>query len=204
MFPNRKNVPRLWNGTVFVLGGGPSLKEMDLSSIHDQPVIGVNDAFKLGHWVDVIWFGDSRWYNWNKYYLNYHPGIVFGCPPTSKIFPKVIQVDRKEGFGLTSVRHQVVWNKSSGASAINLALHLGAKRVVLLGFDMKVVDGQHNWHNNHKHFPNTNIYEKRFLPPFEKIASDAKGLKLEILNATPGSALTLFPMVNLADVISCQ
>jgi len=185
---------------VFVIGGGPSIKDMDLSCIHKRHVIGVNDAFKLGDWVDVCWFGDERWFHWNKEQIRSFEGVVFGCPPTSKPFPRVLHVNRNEGYGLTSIRNKVVWNKSSGGSAINLAMHLGAKEIVLLGYDMKVVDGNHNWHTNHKHHPRNDIYEKRFLPPFQKIASDADRLGLKIYNATPDSALTVFPLVSLEDV----
>lgn len=204
LFQRLPNIPKLWDGTVFIIGGGPSVKDMDLSPIMKCHVVGVNDAFKLGNWVDVTWFGDERWYAWNKTLLRSYEGVVFGCPPTSKKLPRVLHVNRNEGYGLTSIRNKVVWNKSSGGSAINLAMHLGASRIVLIGYDMKVREGQHNWHTNHKHRPRIDIYEKRFLPPFEKILSDANKLGLEILNATPDSALTIFPSVNLKDVVPCR
>ena len=51
--------PQIWKGqTVFILGGGPSLNEANLDLIHDRRVIGVNNAYQLGSWVDVCWFGD--------------------------------------------------------------------------------------------------------------------------------------------------
>jgi hypothetical protein len=41
----------------------------------------------------------------------------------------------------------------------------------------------------------------RYLKKFPDIVKDAKRLGLEILNATPGSVLLDFPMVELKDVL---
>ena len=51
--------PKIWKGgTAYIIGGGPSVNDADLSLIHDRRVIGVNNAYSLGGWVDVCWFGD--------------------------------------------------------------------------------------------------------------------------------------------------
>jgi len=55
-------VPRLWpGGECFILGGGPSLKDVDMSRLKGHRVIAVNNAFKLADWIDVMFFGDPRW-----------------------------------------------------------------------------------------------------------------------------------------------
>jgi len=95
-----------------------------------------------------------------------------------------------------------VWNISGGACAIGLAYHFGVKRIVLLGFDMRKVDGKANWHDDYvvpKPF-RFNPYS-RFLSVFPGIAKDLKRLNVECVNATPGSALTVFPIVKLEDII---
>jgi hypothetical protein len=49
----------IWkNDTAFILGGGPSLSKVDFSLIEHRRVIGVNNAYQLGDWVDICWFGD--------------------------------------------------------------------------------------------------------------------------------------------------
>lgn len=71
----------------------------------------------------------------------------------------------------------------------------------MVGYDMKVdSQGNHNWHSNHKHIPRTNIYQELFINAFDQIAQDAQKLGFEIVNATPGSALTQFPPVRLEDI----
>lgn len=196
------SVPKIWdNSTAFLIGGGPSVNDMNLALIHDKHVIGVNDAFKLGDWVDFVWFGDQRWYEWNKAHINRYPGIVTGCPHTSKRMSRVLQVNRNEGSGISTNPTYVMWNKSSGACAINFAYLLGARRIILIGYDMKTREGKHNWHSNHKHVPRQDIYERRFLLPFTRIAQDAERLGLEIINATPDSALTVFPYQSLEQIV---
>jgi len=194
---------KLWAGsTAFIIGGGPSLANQDLSGLRGRRVIGVNDAFKLGpELVDICWFGDCRWHRWNENLLPSFPGLIVSCSPCKCEVPGVLKLKRVDKAGLTANPENVLWNKSSGASAINFALHLGVKRVVLLGFDMKVGEKGHNWHKNHKHTPRPTIYQQLFLPPFQQIAEDAAKLGLEIVNATPGSALEVFPFVSLEEAL---
>jgi hypothetical protein len=193
----------LWGGkTVFILGGGPSLKDEDLSLIHNQRVIGVNDAFKLGSWVDLCWWSDCRWAIWNHEVLSQYTGIILSCVRCHCQHPHTLTVSRLEGSGISERPDGVKWNRSSGGSAINVAYLLGSKKIVLLGYDMKVVDGQHNWHTNHKFRPKDTIYNNRFIPPFLEIAKDATRLGIEILNATKNSALDMFPKVDLKEVVN--
>ena len=120
--------------------------------------------------------------------------------PYSNVKEEIVKVIKKEGY--------VAWNRSSGDSAINFAYHLGVKRIVLLGFDMHSSNGNgninHNWHKEHRGIsvknPNFDPYG-RFLKPFKQIKKEADILGLEILNATIGSGLTAFPMINIKDVI---
>ena len=54
-------------------------------------------------------------------------------------------LDRGKPQGLETNPRKVSWNRSSGGSAVNLATHLGAERIVLVGFDMRLIDGVKNW-----------------------------------------------------------
>lgn len=185
---------------VFVIGGGPSLKDMDLTPIHSQRVVGVNDALKLGDWVDVCFWGDCRWGIWNQEALSRFNGLSITCSQCHCKHPNTMQVGRAYGYGLSNNPHQICWNRNSGAAAINLAYLLGAKKIVLLGYDMKLDGDKHNWHDNHKTKPKAGVYS-RFLQVFPKIASDARNLGVEIYNATPDSMLMDFPKTTIEEVL---
>jgi hypothetical protein len=198
-------VPQLWKGeTVFILGGGPSLLDEDLSPIQGRRVIGVNDAFKLGSWVDISWSTDCEWLKWNEQPLIEFPGLIFSAPPCKCVHKKMIRIKRKHQDGLCADPSLVYWSKSSGASAINLAHHLGVSKIVLLGFDMKMRGDDHNWHANHQRHPRPTIYKDLFLKPFNQIALDAKSFNLEIFNATSDSDLNAFPRITLQEALQWQ
>jgi len=118
-------------------------------------------------------------------------------------------VDRDKPFGLSDDPTKIRWNRNSGSSAINLAVHLGAKRIMLLGFDMKLKDHKdQHWHKLYGKKPKKESQiQKTFIrhsEGFPKIARDAKRLGVEILNVNPDSAITAFERVNLSDVYSTQ
>lgn len=196
--------PPLWQGgTAYILGGGPSIRSENLELIHDKHVIGVNNSYLLGDWVDIGWFGDKKWLFWHKATWKRWPGIKASCNHSHEVIKhesgwikfmargKTVGIDTRPGF--------VSWNRCSGSSAINLAYHLGAKRIVLLGFDMHDVDDQKNWHSDHK--DNGKAPYDRFLSCYGDIAKDAKDLGLEIINATKGSAIKHFPYFPLEELV---
>lgn len=209
------SVPPLWNGsTSFILGGGPSLNNVNLDLIRKRRIIAVNNAFgdpvkdeegntiayKPRDWIDIVFFGDERWYRWHRKSLKEFYGlIVTSRSNLHKTDKKVLATCRGKAMGLEKRRRFIAWNKSSGAAAINLAFHLGSKRIVLLGFDMRRVDDCANWHKDHPS-PDKNPYE-RFLTAFPLIKRDAEKAGLEIINCTPDSALTIFPIMTLEEYL---
>lgn len=212
----------MWSGqTVFVIGGGPSLKKFDWTTIRSQRIIGVNDAYTLGDWVDICYFSDFGWFRVHrdrhvKKTANMsgrnisidHSGlscfkgmIVTNAEETISI--PWVNTMRRGGCGLISTTLSTLpCNSSSGGAAVALAVMLGASTVILLGFDMKLgEDGSANWHPNIKNKPNPNIYNRSFIPAFDRIAQDAETLGVKILNANPNSELTVFPRVSMSTVM---
>lgn len=225
-------VPRMWEGgDCFILGGGPSLlKQFEipasviqdvytrrvspkvyspfLQSIHKKHVIAVNVAYKIGDWIDVMFFGDDSTWNEEKFDLMKFPGLrVTCCEGIPDNLPlKYLIRDGGHKTGLSSDPGMVAWNYNSGAAAINFAVHTGVKRIILLGFDMKL-DNEENqhWHKlyiNQLHTPKETIEStlSKHLRGFPEIAEDAKKLGIEIINANPYSAITDFPRMNLKDI----
>lgn len=197
-------VPRLWPGsTIYMLGGGPSLKGLDISCLQGQRVIAVNNAYRLAPWADVMFFGDCRWYEWHRNELGDFAGLkVTSCEAHANKPNLRVLRRRNSPEGINTNPQFLSWNKSSGACALNLAYHLGAGKIVLLGYDMRRVDDKCNWHDDHPiaKNPHHNPWE-RFLRPFPAIARDFERLHVEVVNATPGSALEVFPIVEPETVL---
>lgn len=197
-------VPRIWEGErCYILGGGPSLANVDVTRLREQHVIAVNNAFKLGGWIEFMFYGHCSFGVWHSTALQQFPGRkLTTCIYREQLefMPLVIRYSRK--FGLSINPKQLFWNRSSGACAVNLATLLGASEIVLLGYDMRRINGQNNWHNDHP-MTEENIpdpYES-FLEPWPSIALGAEKIGVTIINATPHSSLNLFPIVDPAEVL---
>lgn len=90
-------------------------------------------------------------------------------------------------------------HRNSGAGSIALAAHMGAKRVVLLGYDCQHTGGKAHWHGDHpSHLGNASATDQ-WIESFGQLAAR---LKCEVLNATRETALTCWPRVDLEKALS--
>lgn len=100
-----------------------------------------------------------------------------------------VQGAHAAGLGKT----QVHWGGNSGYQAINLAYLWGARRVVLLGYDMKKTDGKSHWFGDHPKGLSGNSPYSTWVQKFDRLAADLKAEGVEVINATLETALTCFP-----------
>ena len=227
-------VPKIWeDGDVWIIGGGPSMTEQFnipekvvkdvlsgasspnsyspyMEQIHSKHVIGVNVAFLIGDWIDFVFFGDPNFFlNYQKP-LSIFPGLKISCAPnTADVqWVKTLARDGSHGRGISSNPRKVSWNGNSGAAAISVAANAGAKRIILVGFDMKLGsnDMQH-WHDSYKRGPALGKKRLKALPfdrhrmGFAQIAKDARSRGIEILNVSPKSTIEEFPKYNLKELL---
>ena len=197
-------VPRVWRGeTCWILGGGPSLLDLDLNLLRDRRTIAVNNAYKVAMWADAMIFGDCQWYPTHGKGLSSFAGLKVTTCPTWEREPGIRYLHQElMPYGITEDPVSLRWNLSTGACAMNLAYHLGVSRIVLLGFDMhKGPNGESNFHDDYGH-PQRRDPFRKFLLPFPEIKADLDRLGVEVVNATPGSALTLWPIADPAELVS--
>jgi len=122
--------------------------------------------------------------------------------------PGVKVMGRGKPAGIDTKRGRVSWNGNSGISALSLAYHLGARMMVLLGFDMHPLeDGTSNFHNDHVNMelhkgPNVQKVYDRYLSKMGQVKKDADRLGVKIVNATPGSSIKEFPIMSLEEVLN--
>lgn len=198
------SVPKLWpDSTVFILGGGPSVNDLDVSRLRDQRVIAVNSSFLIAPWADCLAFGDSAWLTWNRAKLHLHTGPfkVTWAGIAATITGLNVHVLGRDRRSALSTDPRLVAGSNSGHGAVNLAVHFGARRIVLLGFDMKPSkDGQNNWHTYHPRPTPPSRYAV-FIAEMERAAPLLEGLGIEVLNCCPDSALTCFPVVGFDEAL---
>lgn len=201
-------VPRLLpdGGTVLVMGSGPSLTQADVDVARAQvdAVIAVNDSYKLAPDATVLYAADTRWWGWHK-----------GCRDTHKVgavkypafagrfryclgrtpYAEVQMLRRGPQTGLTLDPGKVALGLNGVYQSINVAVHLGATRIILLGVDMK--GGHFFGHHPNNSGPPFSLCLQRFQTLVEPLQTAG----VEIVNCTPDTALKAFPRVALAEAI---
>ena len=201
-----KPIEPIWQGeTVYLIGGGPSLKGFEWNRLKGKKTIAINKAIEFWPQADAMYWTDGRIYSWLKEKIHNFKGLKF----TVRAMPyedKTIHILRKgQKFGLETARDTLAHGNNSGYAAINLAIHLGAKRIVLLGYDMG-----NNGKNSHFHdgYPvnatGENIYKDQFLPGFNVIKELLKGKDIQIFNACPTSKLNAFKKITIDEALALR
>jgi hypothetical protein len=89
--------------------------------------------------------------------------------------------------------------RNSGAGAIALAIAKGARRVLLLGYDMQYTGGLRHWHGDHPAKLGNAGKIAEWPAFFERLRRDHPDI--EIINCSRETALTCFPRMPLSMVI---
>lgn len=220
--------------TVFILAGGPSLRREVLGSIPKRyagfdgntlrkfgKIITINDSWKLAPIGSVNYFCDDTWWTtqvsknpWapdpktGMGFRSFHDQIYKGFWVTSSQafldHPqiKVLKFTGERGLEKdpSGLRH----GSNSGYQAINLAYHLGAKKIVLLGYDMKCQGNRTHWHNEERPLANafSSVLEKSMLPHFASLVEPLKEAGIEVVNANPNSVLDCWPKASLEEILN--
>lgn len=87
---------------------------------------------------------------------------------------------------------------NSGYAAVNVAYHLKAKRILLLGYDMKVQGDKRHFFGAHPPGMEVDSNYASFMTKFATINPADYGL--EIWNVTRDTAMTCFPVYDLDEV----
>lgn len=198
-------IPRLWPGATAVsIGGGPSMTQAQADYVRGRAkVVAINDAYRLAPWADLFYFCDFRWFEWHKHGLLPLGGIKVTLENNYIAGRGVFCIKNRGVTGLwTNPPDGVCTGRNSGYQVINLLVLLGVKRIVLLGYDMKPGEnGKKHWFGDHPRPTPDNAFGQ-MLPCFDTIVDPLKKLGVEVINATPGSALESFPKMTLEEAFA--
>lgn len=209
-FPNDAGaVPRLWsNGVVVCLGGGPSLMREDVDLCRGRAhVIAVNDAYRLAPWADVLYAADARWWRhheaaWAFQGLKYS---IHGCDTQypDDVDIRILRNTGNRGLELDATGVRTGMN--SGYQAMNLAVHLGATRILLLGYDMQARDRRHShWFGAHPQGLNYDSPYQTFRECFDTILEPLQAIGVEVVNCSRETALTCFPLATIDQALAAD
>lgn len=201
---------KIWSGqTAYIVGGGPSLLSQNLELLRGQNIIVINSSYL--RFLDAAFcvFSDTRWFLEHRVpqpgrelSLKDFKGKIVSCSTAATGPPMLWRMHRKNLPGLAEDPSYLMVRNTTLTAAQNLAVHLGVVKMVLLGIDQKVgEDGRSHHHAPHKWRPTPDCY-KRQQVDLPSIAEGLRKLGIECVNASPGSALTIWPLVNLEDHVA--
>lgn len=215
-----------WKGeTVVCIGGGPSLTPEDVERIKGRArVIAVNDAYLVAPFADICYFADARWWKWHSDGIaKKWPWASFTADEVRKAFAEfkgqkvtientgmmvadpavfILHNDndhRGSSGGLSERPNGIRTGSNGGYQAMNIATLAGAKRILLLAYDMHYPKGRSHSHNGHPIRMNEDAY-RRYAHNFKSMLPQLQRMGVEVVNCTPGSALSAFPIRPLAEV----
>lgn len=202
-----------WRGECcIVAASGPSLTA-DVAETCGRSgwrVVVVNDAWRMIPTADALYACDSKWWTLHDGARGFagerwttHESLSGGhvndkAAIADQYGLRCVRGTDGEGFSRNpAVLH---YGSNSGFQAINLALLKGA-RVALVGFDMRHVNGRAHYFGEHPDGLRRCSDYRQFLPAFER-AAKLLPAGVEIINATPDSALRCFAMMTLDNALA--
>lgn len=202
-----------WKGRrCFIIGGGPSVKKVNLDLLRGELTIGINRAYELLD-PSILYGVDGQMWGWveqgkcgeeSKRRFNAYRGYKVWMA-LHKVFPPdfyLIDVDDRGGYKIGSTK-LLAFKNNSGYGAINLAAALGANPIYLLGFDMQgTKQGKQKWwHDGYPVDYGENIY-KTYIKEISKFAPVLKKAGFEVVNLNPKSALKCFTFGDYKKVVA--
>jgi hypothetical protein len=157
-----------------------SLEGVDLTG---RRVITVNSSWRLWPDADYHYSNDYDW--WQHEAFEGRGVKLCGDPDHQMGHWRFVKRHR----GLCMDPGKLAWGGNSGYAAINLAYHLGAKRIYLVGYDMC---GKSHWHGHHAAVVKKDFNFKMWIQRFKELSRDLQRQKVCAINCSPISKLDCF------------
>lgn len=184
------------------MASGPSLNREDVERVRawrgdGRLVYVVNNTYEMAPWADLLFVGDGNWLE------RYAPQCDFAGERVT-----ASKVGQYIGWTVTPAGFQ--WHQNSGAGAIAWAIHNGAKRVFLLGYDCQKTGGKSHWHPPHegvlrngrqlKDAPNIADWPASFAG----VADLARAKGVVVVNCSRVTALKCFQRARIEDLLGSK
>lgn len=171
------------------IASGPSLTKEDCQKVRkwrqakeNRKVFVVNTTYQIATWADYLYAHDKSWWEYHK-------------SDVDRLFKgKLLSATQVEGVMKV---HKLVAN--SGAGALITASLMGAKKIIMLGYDCKKTNGMAHWHGDH---PNPLGNAGTIDGWHEQFQRANNYIKCEVINASRETALTLFNRMELEEALN--
>lgn len=202
-------------GVCILAAPGPSLPSFGLDEHGTpHPIIAITSAFSAVRDAAHVYASDRRWWDAcgdevarvhpqaSRWMAPDCPGMARDVWRASQSNPPpagVVVLDANvTAAGISRTPGLIHTGRNSGFAAINLAVLLGFTTLLLVGYDMREVDGKPHFFGRYKdvRLDRESPYHE-WAPLFRTIKCDG----FEVINCTHGSAIDAFPFGVLGDYL---
>ena len=203
------------SGTVVCIGTGPSLtaEQIQVARAKGFALAGCNNVWQIVPDMVLHYACNESWwcYYWSAE-LAAHPAQKWTTSHFVHERYGVNRIGERNAPGLSTNPKYVHHGHGSGYSLVNLAYLSGATRIVLLGYDMKYApdyDGgirrvgaspRHyfgEYPSALQHWPKVSVRHGVHVQMLDLYRSIATQGLVEVINATPDSAIDCFPRASI-------
>lgn len=196
---------KFYGQDVFIVGGGYSVRDINLEYLHDKNTVAINDAYKILpnatalFWCDNSWCGrefdglkahktKQRFHT--RKYASTHIAQNIKAPGGATV------LNRSDDYGFDPNVDNVCGN-NGGTQCLNFVVNMGAKRIYLIGYDMRddpLKRGKTHWHDDHQLVIRHDTYSRLFIPSIVSLNKSIKkrGINVDIINCSQTSAIPCF------------
>ena len=208
------SISKKFSGTIACIGTGPTLTPQQVEAARSKgfTLFGCNNVWELAP-LAVHYACNEAW--WNHYWspaLAADQAEKWTCNAAAAARYGLNWVAERNAPGLSTDPDVIHHGHGSGYTLLNLAYLMGAEMIVLLGYDLKYApdyDGHQQQIGSEPrhyfgeypepltHWPKVHVKRGVHVELLELYRSVAKQGLVEILNASPDSALEWFPKVSI-------
>lgn len=197
-----------WSGqTAVIVASGPSAADVPLEKGKGRArFLAVKDGWTLCPWAEYLYACDAHWWDAHKGVVPYLGTRIAYDARTMEKYRGLDMIKVEIARYINDLRFDkpghVGWGGNSGFHAINLAAQWGVRRMILVGFDMRVDKGRHFFGDHpYTHSRPSEANMKKWVPHLDKQAPVLAARGIEVINCSPVSALTAFPKMSFEDAL---
>lgn len=178
---------------LILLGSGSSLRGYQFDGT--RPVLAINSAAWWSRVTCSLFSADQLWIERNEWRIrrsNRPITLAWANEPPVWDEPRITWVARRRcnGFAADGVN-----GSTSGFAALNWAVRCGAKRILLLGYDYRSHGPYRHWYDEEEPTEPGRAVDlwPQWIAPFNEALPELQALGVQVMNASPESAITAFP-----------
>jgi hypothetical protein len=204
-------IEREWEGqTAAILASGPSMTREQCEAVRHFKTIAVNNQGidtmsgrelvpALAPWADLLYAADAKW--WQQYGDRAYKFAGRKVTIRGSQHPALWWLRQSHERTFDERPNYLATGGNSSYQALHIAVHLGARRVILLGVDMKNRGKLRHWFGSHPHKLDTQANFAVWLKGFARLAPVLKKRGVDVVNCSPDSALECFRKASLESVL---